>query len=55
MVCVCCQERCDGTFQVLGHPVCFNCAMNESYENVMTLIRQKLHVNVNTWTVASTP
>lgn len=52
MVCTCCQGACDGTFRVLGHPVCFDCSVHESYESIMAIIREKLNVNVDTWTVA---
>lgn len=51
MVCVCCQSQCDGTFRVLGYVVCFDCSMHESYESIMSIIREKLHLNVNTWSV----
>jgi hypothetical protein len=52
VVCTCCQGACDGTFRVLGHPVCFDCSVHESYESIMAIIREKLNVNVDTWAVA---
>lgn len=52
MVCVSCQSVCDGTFRVLGYAVCFDCSMHESYENIMSVIREKLNVNINSWSVA---
>ncbi len=49
MVCVCCERACDTTFSMYGHHVCFECTMNRSHAAIMTVIQEKLNLNVKTW------
>lgn len=52
MQCYCCQNSCDDTFNLHGYVVCFDCTMRKSHEEIMNAIRERLHVNVNSWGVS---